>query len=121
MSTISKGLLQSYILQDIAFEAITTFKENRKDPLSGKVAFSPEDAKAFATLVASWKIAQERISFHRRVPSPGVLRPESGKKRKAKGLSTFPIAQLLDSSPQSLLPSPQALDSSDQSPDSAIQ
>ena len=121
MGKISLGLQQSYDLQNAAYEAVMAFKESHTDPDTRKLTLGAADAKAFAALVQAWKTGQERVSFHRRVPSPGVLRPESGKKRKAKGLSTFPIAQLLDSSPQSLLPSPQALDSSDQSPDSAIQ
>ena len=103
MGKISLGLQQSYDLQNAAYEAVMAFKESHTDPDTRKLTLSAADAKAFAALVQAWKTGQERVSFHRRVPSPGSLRPET-KAKRARHAAPVPLA----------LPS-------DQSPDSAIQ
>ena len=77
---ISKGLTQAYQLQDFAFDAVMSLKAalTGKD---GKLNLTREDASAIVSLQKAWQGCQERISFHRRVPNPGSLRPE---KRSAK-------------------------------------
>ena len=71
----SKQLEQAYEVQDLAFEALKTY---RADINEGKI--SKEDARAILQLSTAWKHAQERISFHRRVPSPGALKPRVPKR-----------------------------------------
>ena len=39
-----------------------------------KMTVTREDAQAIKALINSWRECQERISFHRRVPSPGSVR-----------------------------------------------
>lgn len=72
---ISKGLKQSYALQDFCFDAAVAVRGalTTKD---GKLTVAREDAVAIRSLIAAWTACQERIAFHRRVPSPGVLKPE---------------------------------------------
>lgn len=85
---ISKGLLQAYQIQDLTYDTLIAFKEGMKK--EGKLSPSRADAKAVKDLVAAWREAQERVSFHRRVPSPGVMRPEDRPKRKYGQPSTLP-------------------------------
>lgn len=78
---ISKGLRQSYQVQDLAFEALLALRDSlMKD---GKLVLTREDSAAIKHLADVWATAQMRISFHRRVPSPGVARPERKRKRSA--------------------------------------
>src|SRR5439155_26773014 len=78
---ISKGLSQAYQLQDFAFEALMSLKAvlTGKD---GKLNLTREDASAIVSLQKAWQGCQERISFHRRIPNPGSLRPDRKPKRK---------------------------------------
>lgn len=78
---VSKGLRQAYELQDFCHLATLALRESlTKD---GQLTLTREDAQAVKALVSSWRDCQERIAFHRRVPSPGVLKPErKGRPRK---------------------------------------
>ncbi len=86
MPSISKQLLQAYQMQDLAFNAAMSLKEEME--VDGKLVVrrdeygKPVDAPAIAQLMQAWERAQQRISFHRRVPAPGVLKPEESKKVK---------------------------------------
>ena len=75
---ISKGLAQAYQLQDFAFEALMSLKIMLTGE-DGKLNLTREDASAIVSLQKAWQGCQERISFHRRVPSPGSLKPERPK------------------------------------------
>jgi len=87
---ISKGLTQAYQLQDFAFEALMSLRAVLTGE-DGKLNLTREDASAIVSLQKAWQGCQERISFHRRVPSPGSLKPE---RPKPKGRTRPPIAPL---------------------------
>ncbi len=90
MPTISKGLLQAYEMQDFAHLAAMALKESLT--IDGKLKLGRGDAKAIADLMGAWRTAQERISFHRRVPSPGSLKPaEATKRRRGRGQGTIEL------------------------------
>jgi hypothetical protein len=77
---LSKGLLQSYQLQDFTFQAAMALKEAlTKD---GKLAVTREDAQAVKALVSSWRDCQERVSFHRRVPPVKAVEPPAPKRNR---------------------------------------
>lgn len=97
MAHISKGLTQAYQLQDITYAAVQSIRARLTDE-NGVIHVSDDDAKTIAALVNAWKTCQERVSFHRRVPSPGVLKPEATGKRGKRALKA------------SLVPMPQASD-----------
>lgn len=88
--TISKGLTQAYQVQDFAFAAIQAFKAQCTQP-DGKLVLTRDDALALGHLHRMWQGAQERVSFHRRVPGPGVLKPQSPDKAKKPRPPTAPI------------------------------
>lgn len=89
MPNISKGLRQAFDVQDFAFDAIQALRDSLR--VDGKLKVTRDDALAIKNVATVWREAQERIAFHRRVPSPGSLRPVSGKatKRKARGDDPF--------------------------------
>jgi hypothetical protein len=91
---LSKGLLQSYQLQDFTFQAAMALKEAlTKD---GKLAVTREDAQAVKALVSSWRDCQERVSFHRRVPPVKAVEPPAPKRKRrgAVGISPYLTAPL---------------------------
>lgn len=103
MAHASKGLTQAYQLQDITYNAVQAIRARLTDE-QGTLHVSDDDAKTIAALVNAWKTCQERVSFHRRVPSPGVLKPEATGKRGKRALKA------------SLVPMPQASDASSSVP-----
>jgi hypothetical protein len=80
---ISKGLKQAYAVQDFAFDAIEALKAQFTGE-DGKLKLMRDDAMSIAQVHRVWQGAQERISFHRRVPSPGSLKPEKQDKQKPR-------------------------------------
>lgn len=88
---ISQGLKQSYDVQNFTYESLMALKASLSGE-GGSLKITREDASAIYQLVRSWQTAQERISFHRRVPRPGVLKPEKPNKVKQyKWASVEPI------------------------------
>jgi hypothetical protein len=89
---ISKGLRQAYELQDFCHEAALALRAGLlKD---GKLTLlTREDAQAIKALISSWRDCQERVSFHRRTPAPGVLKPEKPKprSRRYRGPIAYPM------------------------------
>src|SRR5262245_31728236 len=82
----SKGLRQAYEVQDACHAAIMSMREDNSK--GGKLVLSEKQAGALKGLVQAWEAAQRRISFHRRVPDPGVLRPsELPRRRRRKELA----------------------------------
>jgi hypothetical protein len=81
----SKGLIQAYALQDFTFSALIAVKNSLTNS-DGSLSLSKEDAATIVALQKAWQGCQERIAFHRRVPSPGALRPTKESKRKAISL-----------------------------------
>ncbi len=81
--TISKGLTQAYQVQDFAYAAIQAFKAQCTNE-QGILKLTRDDALALGHLHRMWQGAQERVSFHRRVPGPGVLKPVQPDKHKAR-------------------------------------
>src|SRR5688572_12555461 len=79
----SKALTQAYIVQDIAFNAIRTFNEERKTE-SGKLPLGEKDAQSLGTLVKAWSEAQDRVRIHRNKPLPGVLKHESRPRKRKR-------------------------------------
>jgi hypothetical protein len=79
----SKQLLQSYQVMDFTFDSIVAMKASLTQ--DGKLKLTREDALAVKALVSAWESAQQRVSFHRRVPSPGVIRRETEPARRATG------------------------------------
>jgi hypothetical protein len=87
---ISKGLKQAYAVQDIAYDAFEALKAQFTGE-DGKLKLTRDDAMSIAQLHRVWHGAQERISFHRRVPSPGSLKPEKPDKHTIKRKPTLPL------------------------------
>ncbi len=83
--TISKQLRQAYEMQDFAFELVGKLRES----LNGH-ALSREDAATFCALQKAWQGCQERISFHRRVPSPGSLKQPMAQSKRKRSKRTLP-------------------------------
>lgn len=75
-------------MQDFAFAMTEALKADVTDPETGKIKVrrdefgKPVDAQALTALMKAWESAQHRIAFHRRVPSPGSLKPEAKRKPK---------------------------------------
>lgn len=105
MPTLSRGLKQAYDLQDFAFASAMALKDALTGE-DGKLTLSREDALAVKSLVSSWKECQERIAFHRRVPSPGALKPEHYDKRRLKRIASPQRALVLDVTPVEPAPLP---------------
>jgi hypothetical protein len=57
----------------------------------GKLNLTREDASAIVSLQKAWQGCQERISFHRRVPSPGSLKPERKPSKQRKRPPVQPL------------------------------
>jgi hypothetical protein len=72
---ISQGLKQSYDVQNFTYESLMALKATLSAE-GGTLKLTREDSSAIYQLVRAWQAAQERISFHRRIPRPGVLKPE---------------------------------------------
>jgi hypothetical protein len=88
---ISQGLKQSYDVQNFTYESLMALKATLSAE-GGKLTLTRDDASAIVSLVKAWQAAQERISFHRRIPRPGVLKPEKPQsKRKAPYVVPEPI------------------------------
>lgn len=106
MPTISKQLTQAYQMQDLAFNVAMALKADITEAETGKVKIvrdeygKPVDAPAIAQLIKAWESAQQRISFHRRVPSPGSLKPVAGEGRRRR---RAPIVPLADSPTQAVV------------------
>jgi hypothetical protein len=77
---ISRGLQQSYDVQNFCHEALLALRESLTK--EGKLKVTREDAQGIRALTQSWKDAQERVSFHRRVPAPSVREKAAMPKRK---------------------------------------
>lgn len=84
---LSKGLLQSYAAQQFSFDALMAFKEALTK--NGKLSLTREDSVAIRNLMSAWESAQIRVAFHRRVPSPGVLKRDPEPKPKRHSTSGF--------------------------------
>lgn len=83
---VSKGLLQSYQLQDFCHAAALALRDSlTKD---GKLSVTREDALSIKALVSAWESAQQRVAFHRRVPSPGVLKPDTAARPRRRSFSS---------------------------------
>lgn len=83
MAQVSKGLKQSYDAQDLAFAALEAFKASHTSESTGKLCLVPGDESRLLSLMNAWQIAQNRVAFHRRVPSPGSLTHKAPAIRKA--------------------------------------
>jgi hypothetical protein len=92
MPQISKGLRQAYELQDFTYDALASIKDQLT--VDGKLVVSPANGKAIAELTKAWVNCQERIAFHRRVPSPGSLRPVKQEKVKLGKWMIGPVAAI---------------------------
>lgn len=106
MPRISKSLTQAYEVQDFAFNCLTALRESLM--VDGKLKVMPDDARSIGLIGKVWKEAQERIAFHRRVPSPGSLKPERAQLRRAaspKSIADRLAPILMPQSPSST-PSP---------------
>ena len=76
---VSKQLKQAFEIMDFAHSAALALRDSLLR--DGKMTITREDAAAIRALVQSWRDAQERVSFHRRVPAPSVREKE---KRQSK-------------------------------------
>lgn len=69
-------------MQDLTFQAAMALRDSlMKD---GRMVLAREDALAIKALTSAWESAQQRVAFHRHMPSPGVLKrqPEPKSKRR---------------------------------------
>jgi hypothetical protein len=78
---ISKGLKQAYDLQDFTFQAALALKQSLTKE-DGTLTVTRDDAMAIKQLVSAWESAQHRVAFHRKMPSPGSLRPQAKPARR---------------------------------------
>jgi len=72
---ISQGLKQSYDVQNFTYDSLMALRASLSGE-GGQLKLTREDSSAIYQLVRAWQAAQERISFLRRIPRPGVLKPE---------------------------------------------
>jgi hypothetical protein len=98
MPNLSNGLRQAYEVQDIAYDAIQALRETLKGD-DGKMKVTRDDAQAIRNLATVWREAQERIAFHRRVPSPGSLRPVASRKARKRDASGDPFVSTIAPAP----------------------
>lgn len=83
---ISRGLKQAYDAQDLAYDALRSFREAHTDEESGKLGpLSKDDALMLSALIKSWETAQCRIDYHRGKPAPGSYKPLERKPQPHKG------------------------------------
>ena len=71
----SKGLIQAYEMQDLAYEAAQAYRQNLPSGPDGIKVISKDDAAIIAGLIRAWDTAQERIRIHRGKPLPGSMKP----------------------------------------------
>jgi len=92
----SKGLTQAYQVQDIVYNAIQTFRQQRE--VDGKLILKQGDAKALQSLVNAFVTAQDRVRIQRGKPLPGALKPEP--KRKHAKVSLSSVLPMSDPEPE---------------------
>ena len=84
--TPKKGVLQSYAVVSVTFEALNAFAEGLRGE-DGKLKVDKDAAGAISMLVRSWDTAHERLRISKGKPLPGSLRPERRKGPVDPGLT----------------------------------